>query len=206
MDYCMDGSYSISDKRNDKNRIDALVVSAKNNDKFAFVELTGIFSPFITALAHSFNVPDSEYDDLCQEGRIALYKAVCIYDYNRGKASFITYARVCIKNAMTSFIRTYSSENKISAVSVSIDDTENEIASLMTEITPEDALIAREFINELEAAIDTILSEIERTVIRYKLSGIGATEISIIVGKDTKSVENTLFRARKKLRDYLSKT
>ncbi len=199
----MDGSYSISEKRNDKNRIDALVASAKNNDKFAFVELTGIFSPFITSLAHSFNIPDSEYDDLYQEGRIALYKAVCTFDYS--KASFITYARVCIKNAMTSFIRTYSAENKISVGSVSIDDTENEIASLFTEITPEDALIAREFINELESAIDTILSEVERTVIRHRLSGIGTTEISVIVGKDTKSIENTLFRARKKLRDYLSK-
>lgn len=204
MDIYMNESYSVSEKRNDKNRIDALVASAKNNDKFAFVELTGVFSPFITSLARSFNISHSEYDDLCQEGRIALYKAVCSFDYK--KASFITYARVCIKNAMTSFIRTYSAENKISVGSISLDDAESEIVSLITEITPEDALIAREFITDLESAIDNILSEVEKTVIRYKLSGIGATEISIIVGKDTKSVENTLFRARKKLRDYLSNT
>lgn len=200
----MDGNYSVSDKKNDKNRIEGLASSAKSNDKYAFVELTGIFSPFITSLAHSFNISDSEFDDLCQEGRIALYKAVCSYD--ESKSSFTTFARVCIKNAMTSFIRSYSTENKASAGSISLDDAESELIAAVSDLTPEENLIASEFIKELEKAINEILSESERQVIKYKLSGIGATEISVIVGKDTKSVENTLFRARKKLKEYLGNT
>ena len=31
MDYCMDDNYSISDKKNDKNRIEALAAAAKSN-------------------------------------------------------------------------------------------------------------------------------------------------------------------------------
>ena len=197
----MDGNYSVSDKKNDKNRIEALAASAKSKDKYAFVELTGIFSPFIISLARSFNISESEFEDLCQEGRIALYKAVC--NYNEDKSSFTTFARVCIKNAMTSFIRTYSVENKALIGNISLDDAEAENITPILDSTPEETLIATEFINELENAINTILSESERLVIKYKLSGIGSTEISVIVGKDTKSVENTLFRARKKLKERI---
>ncbi|MBQ8758935.1 MAG: sigma-70 family RNA polymerase sigma factor, partial [Clostridia bacterium] len=182
----MDGNYSVSDKKNDKNRIEALAASAKSKDKYAFVELTGIFSPFIISLARSFNISESEFEDLCQEGRIALYKAVC--NYNEDKSSFTTFARVCIKNAMTSFIRTYSVENKALIGNISLDDAEAENITPILDSTPEETLIATEFINELENAINTILSESERLVIKYKLSGIGSTEISVIVGKDTKSV------------------
>ena len=199
----MDDNYSISDKKNDKNRIEALAAAAKSNDRYAFVELTGIFSPFIIALARSFNISESEFEDLCQEGRIALYKAVCCY--NEDKSSFTTFARVCIKNAMTSFIRSYSAESKNSVGNISLDDVDAEYITTLAKSTPEDTLIATEFINELENAINTILSESERLVIKYKLSGIGSPEISVIVGKDIKSVENTLFRARKKLKDYLGK-
>lgn len=47
------------------------------------------------------------------------------------------------------------------------------------------------------------LSDSERQILNYKLSGIGIAEISVLTGKKTKSVENTLFRARKKLRARL---
>lgn len=197
----MDSNYSVSDKKNDKNRIEILAASAKSDDKYAFVELAGIFSPYISTLAHSFDISESEYDDLCQEGRIALYRAV--NRYNGDKSSFTTFARVCIKNAMTSFVRSYSAETRISIGSISLDDADAENMASASESTPEENLIATEFINEMDNAINTILSESEQQVIRYKLSGFGATEISVLVGKDTKSVENTLFRARKKLRDHL---
>lgn len=200
----MDGNYSVSERKNDKNKIEALAASAKGEDKYAFVELTGIFSPFISSLAKSFNISESEYDDLCQEGRIALYKAVCSYDSD--KSSFTTFARVCIKNAMTSFIRTYSAENKITVGNISLNDADTENIPSVKESTPEETLIATEFINDMDNAIKNILSDSEQQVIRYKLSGIGTTEISVLIGKDTKSVENTLFRARKKLRDFLGNT
>lgn len=195
---------TVSEKRNDKDKIEELALRAKESDKFAFVELAGIFFPFIRAQAKTYNLPDSELDDLCQEGRIALHRAVCKYDSD--KLSFITYAKTCIKNAMTSFVRAYCAENKINVGSVSLDDSDNDYSSFTSDdMTPEDTIIAKEFISELETAMATILSESERTVLKYKLSGIGVAEISVIAGKDTKSVENTLFRARKKLKEYLTK-
>lgn len=70
----MNNNRKISTERNDKDRIELAAAAAKNSDKLAFVELIGIFSPYISALARSFGLPESEYDDLCQVGRIALYR------------------------------------------------------------------------------------------------------------------------------------
>lgn len=75
--------------------VETLAKAAAANDKFAFIELTGTFSPYISTLAGSFGLPESEYDDLCQVGRIALYRAVCSYKSER--SCFTPYAKVCTK-------------------------------------------------------------------------------------------------------------
>lgn len=64
-------------------------------------------------------------------------------------------------------------------------------------------MIAGEFLQELEKIMKEELSDSERQILNYKLSGIGIAEISVLTGRKTKSVENTLFRARKKLRARL---
>lgn len=180
------------------------LAKAADKDKFAFVELTGIFSPYISALARSFRLPESEYDDLCQVGRIALYRAVCSYDEQR--SSFTPYAKVCIKNAMTSLMRSYTAGSRLADDGVSLDDLESVGVSPVSDSSgmPENVLIAEEFLHELEKIMKEELSETERQVLRYKLSGIGIAEISVLTGKKVKSVENTLFRARKKLRTRLN--
>lgn len=184
--------------------VETLAKAAAANDKFAFIELTGTFSPYISTLAGSFGLPESEYDDLCQVGRIALYRAVCSYKSER--SCFTPYAKVCIKNAMTSLMRSYRSGNKLSKDGVSLDDPETASVSPMADGSemPENVLLAEEFLHEVEKIIHEELSESERQVLQYKLSGIGIPEISVLTGKKTKSVENTLFRARKKLKARLN--
>jgi DNA-directed RNA polymerase specialized sigma24 family protein len=60
---------------------------------------------------------------------------------------------------------------------------------------------------ELEQLLSTDgfanLSGYERRVMSLKLSGYKTGEIAKKLGKETKSVENTLFRARTKLRKHI---
>ena len=190
-------------KGQSKELAEALAKAAATKDKFAFVELAGIFSPYISTLARSFQLPESEYDDLCQVGRIALFRAVGSYDEQR--SSFTPYAKVCIKNAMTSLMRSYKAGNKLAYDGISLDDPETAEVSPVSDTSdsPENILIAGEFLQELEKIMKEELSDSERQILNYKLSGIGIAEISVLTGRKTKSVENTLFRARKKLRARL---
>lgn len=189
------------DNKNEKNKVETLAVLAKNDDKLAFIELLGIFTPFISSHARSFGLPESEYDDLCQVGRIALYKA--LYSFDNERSSFTTFARTCIKNAMVSLVREYCAKNKLTISGVSLDELGDEFQASSDDESPESTVIAGEFIDELEDIMKSSLSASEKEIFGYKLSGIGIAEISVLTGKSTKSIENTLFRARRKLRERL---
>lgn len=188
----------------DADFIETLARAAGQEDRFAFVELVGIFAPYVSMLARSFRMPESEYDDLCQVGRIALYRAVCSYDVSR---AFVPFAKVCIKNAMTSFMRSYQAESKLVSDRLSLDELqESGLAPKSDEASlPENSLLAEEFFRDIEHFLCEDLSNSERQVMRCKLSGLGSAEIAVFTGKSVKSVENTLFRARQKLRDHLKR-
>lgn len=180
-----------------------MLADTARTDKFAFVELVGVFAPYVSMLARSFRLPDSEYDDLCQVGRIALYRAVCSYDKSR--SSFTPFAKVCIKNAMTSLMRTYQAESKLISDSLSLDEMQSSgFTPLSDEAdSPENALLAEEFLREAQAVMQNELSASERKVMQCRLNGLGLAEIAVLTGKSVKSVENTLFRARQKLKERL---
>lgn len=128
---------------------------------------------------------------------MALYRAVKSYDESRG-ASFTTYAVACISNALVNFVKRYNT------LCVPFGKTE-EINDDIPESDTTDGIV---FSNNLSNMLYVMkgfanLSENERNVLVMKLGGFKNKEISEKTGKTPKSVDNTLFRARKKLRDYL---
>lgn len=174
-----------------------LAQSVKNNDTLAFVELLGIYSRIISLMALSFNLPRDEFDDLCQEGRMALYRACNGYDAKGG--AFSTYACACIKNAMTDFAARYGKQ-KSTESTVSIDD----IATDKVSSVSVDEQVASSFL--LSSVLDSdesVLSKKERAILGRRISGETVAEISKNTGDSEKAVQNALFRARTKLRRFL---
>ena len=181
------------------NKLMSLVLRVKQNDTESFVELLGMFKDTISNLAKSFGLPSSEHEDLCQEARMALYRAAV--SYNPENAKFSTYALTCMTNAMISFARKYSSQNGKGVVSTGLDD-----ASLIegkSKDSVHDILSANEFEKMLKTSGFAGLSEYERRVMGLKLSGLGVSGIAKKLDKTPKSIENTLFRARRKLKQYI---
>ena len=175
--------------------INRLVDAVKNKDTEAFVELLGFFSRTISALACTFSLPSSEHEDLCQEARMALYRAAMSYD--GVSAKFSTYAASCMTNAMITFASKYKTEG---AESVDGFDVEKNADSAS------DAFITELEYQELlgESGSFAGLSDYERRVLNLKLSGYKVSEIARMLSKSTKSVENTLFRARSKIKAYIN--
>lgn len=173
--------------------VNQLVQKVRNNDTASFVELLGVYSQTISSLAYSFSLPDSEQEDLCQEGRMALYRAAMSYD--EVSASFTTYAVTCMTNAMISFAKRYNAHNAGKAYDVAPEDCGKEDESGVITTVELDELLAKDGFAGL--------SDYERRVMAMKLSGYKVGEIAEKIGKQTKSVENTLFRARQKLKKHI---
>jgi RNA polymerase sporulation-specific sigma factor len=133
--------------------------------------------------------------DLVQEGMMALLKAVNSYRPDRG-AGFATYAGVCIRHSMLSYIM-HDSRYSGSAL------PEEELVKLTDqsiESDPERLVIDREEYDELFKRIAEELSEKEWQVLRRFLAGLSHRQTAEALGTTEKSVNNTMQRVRRKLR------
>lgn len=177
-----------------------LLQAANDGDSSAFEEIAKRYSIVINAIAKSFDVPDSERDDLCQEGLIALYRAVCNYDSSM--SGFSTFASVCIKRAMITFIRNHVSKvgkNGAYVTEISLDESFDDILSDENAMLPDELYISKETVKNLKRSAAKLLSDYEKCVFLMYLDDLSASEIAECVGRSIKSVENALVRIRRKL-------
>ncbi len=72
-------------------------------------------------------------------------------------------------------------------------------------LNPEALLIGREEKNFMEAQIIKMLSDFEKRILLLYLRGKTYYDISCIVGKPEKSIDNALQRVKKKIEKYLEK-
>ena len=194
---------SLGEKANSSQNL--LAKKARRGEVSAFVELLGHYSGLICAKASSFGLPKDEFEDLCQEGRLALYRAVITYDENT--AEFSTYAGACIRNSMISWAKKVSRDAKVISDAQAQEDSQSVSAFENSQVCDgvHERVAAESLLDELLHSEKAGLSDYERKVIGLKIAGFGTAEISGYLGKSAKSVENTLFRARTKLKKYLEK-
>ncbi len=137
--------------------------------------------------------------DLRQEAEIAFCNAVCNYDESLGGVEFGLYAKICIGNSLVSFLRAYKRRGQI----VSIDEDMSDEGSFSD---PVQKLIEQEDFLILQRKIKANLSPFENKVWWMYVSGMSAKRIAetLAVEGGVKSVNNAVYRIRKKLRTLIS--
>ncbi|WP_431028449.1 RNA polymerase sporulation sigma factor SigH [Lysinibacillus sp. LZ02] len=167
---------------------------------------------FVKAKARSYFLIGADKEDIIQEGMIGLYKA--IRDFKGDKlASFRAFAELCITRQIITAIKTATRQKHIPLNSyVSLDkpiyDEESE-RTLMDVITsplsenPEYLMINREDYSRLEGQMSRVLSELEQQVLVLYLEGRSYNEISSLLKRSTKSIDNALQRIKRKLERHL---
>ena len=168
------------------------VLRAAAGDNAAFAEIAHRFEPAILRILSSIKIPEADRNDLYQEGLIGLYKAVHLY--NPSLSSFSTFGYVCIRSGIADGLRRYQREHSLKAVEISADEIPDKSAG-----SPERILLGKEELSSVLERIGKTLSTMERKVFGLHLQGKSSSEIARILERDQKSVENTLFRARRKL-------
>ncbi|MBQ8965562.1 sigma-70 family RNA polymerase sigma factor [Ruminococcus sp.] len=133
--------------------------------------------------------------DLVQEGMMSLLRAVNSYRPDRG-AGFATYAGVCIRHSMLSYIMR---DGRYGGETVPAEDLDKYLDGNEGD-NPENAVIAGEEYDELFRKIADELSEREWKVLQLFLAGSTHKQIAERLGTGEKSVNNTMQRVRRKLR------
>ena len=154
-----------------------------------------------------YNIIGLEVADLYQEGLIGLMHAINSFDEKRD-VSFYTYANACIKSNLISAMRqTFRMKNRILNNSYSLDklieDTNSSFYELFKDDhnDPDKLLAEEETKEDLINSIKSKLSHNEKIIFELRLKGLTNKEISELIDKDKKYVENAMFRINKKYKE-----
>ena len=166
------------------------------------------YMPLVRSIAKSDYGKYSE--DFIQEGLIGLYNAIRNYDEKKD-AAFSTFANLCIKRRMAS---AYKTMNRLKNrplndyVSLYSNDEDEEIQLInalinFAEKNPEELYIGKELMTGVKDIMDNDMSSLESDAMKLFIAGNSMAEITEKLGRDEKSVDNALQRAKSKLRKGL---
>ncbi len=183
-----------------------LCISAKE-DRGAVDYLLNKYKNLVKSRANAYFLAGGDNDDLVQEGMIGLFKA--IHDYNPEKdTSFLSFAELCVRRQIYTAIKTAGRQkhmplNTYVSLNKPVDDEPSAITLEETligrgSVDPEKLYLKNEALRDIEREIEEKLSELEKRVLILHLQGMSYSEISDIIDKPAKSIDNALQRIKKK--------
>jgi len=176
------------------------------NDERAFSKLADRYMNIIKFVANKFFVHGGENEDLVQEGLFGLFKAVKVYEPDKGSL-FKSIAFLCIRRSILQIVRTENSKKALvhhSSISLNKQVFEENDGSLLDVIpsyqkTPADILIEEESVKELRERIEETLSLLEIEVFKLLIDEkLSYSQIAEDLNVPIKSVDNAIQRIKRK--------
>ncbi len=156
-----------------------------------------------------YEIRGMEVADLYQEGLIGLIHAIKTFKEEKD-VTFYTYANACIKNSIISSMRqSFRKKNNILNNSYSLDNLIEDSNYNFYDIfkdensDPSELVLDKEETNDIINKIKSKLSESENEIFELRLKGLSNMEISSLLDKDKKIIENTMYRINKKYKELL---
>lgn len=187
-------------KQKNNDDIRELILSVRNNDQEAFEILLERYKPLIEASVNRFSSDDTfavYADDLRQEASLVFYNSILAYDLEQSEVEFGLFAKICIHNALVSQLRILKKHSEEPM------DVLPEAPSSQSSETPADKFLQQERLKSIYAVIRKNLSDFEYSVWQLYISGRSSSDIASTLHTDKRSIDNAIYRIRKKLKALL---
>lgn len=180
----------------------------KDGDKKALSYLLEKYRELVNIKVGKYYIIGAEREDTIQEGMIGLFKAIKSFDQSKD-ISFKTFANLCIERQLITAIKTSNRQKhmplnsylSLNTAAYDNDDDSDELIDKFDSKTiedPLDTIMKKEYINEVENAIDKTLSKFEKQVLNRYIQGESYIIIAQKLNAPVKSVDNAIQRIRKK--------
>ena len=186
---------------NNHEKIYKLIDLVIAGDSDSFSELVELYNPMLKKILNSYTTEEmskEDVEDLGQEALIAFYRAIINFDKEQHDVEFGLYAKICVTNSMISLKRAAAKKSNESLVGDeeinSITDPDGEVSKFFE---------MRESERELGEQIEKTLSVYENEVWSFYVNGYSTKEIAVKLNSSEKSIDNAIFRIRKKLKTLL---
>lgn len=184
------------------------IILAQQGNKECMENLIKKYQGLVYQNGKNFFLKDGSPDDIFQEGFIGLVKAIKSYD-NTKNTAFSTFANLCIRRNIISAIK-YANSEKFRILNLAIysnSDLEGDwnIENIFYQrystnfnFETEESLITIEQLQFLNYNLR--LSNFEKKVFKHLLSQYTYIEIAKLLNENTKKIDNTIQRIKKKIR------
>ena len=189
-------------KGNENERVRGLIGLVRGGDSQAFSALVDIYNPLLKKVLFLYTTEDmseEDVEDLGQEELIAFYRAILSFDLDQSEVEFGLYAKICVTNSMISYKR--AARKKSGEISL-VGDGELELIS-DPDGEPAKIFAQKESERILGEQIEKTLSPYENEVWGYYVNGYSSKEIASKLNSGEKSIDNAIFRIRRKLKTLL---
>ena len=188
--------------KSENENINELLERVRKGDSQAFSYLVELYDPMLKntlSLYKSDHMSREDVEDLAQEGLIAFYRAALTFNEQQDKVKFGLYAKTCVTNSMISYKRAASKKsNEISYVG---DEALEKLSDPDGE--PSRQFAQKESERIIGEQIERMLSPYENEVWGFYVNGHSTTEIASLLNSSEKSIDNAIFRIRKKIKTQL---
>lgn len=189
---------------------DEVVARAQEGDQEALDLILKEYKKLIFLNVRNYFLVGAEQEDLLQEGTIGLLKAIKGYD--KEKASFKTFATLCIRRQILTAVRSSTAQKNIALNEASGNNLETEDGhedypkELYSNIryNPEAIFLSKEKIMEFQDFVEHNFSPFERKVFNYMIKGFSYKEIAEELEKTPKVIDNSFQRIKRKSELWLS--
>ncbi|MDW5300458.1 MAG: sigma-70 family RNA polymerase sigma factor [Sedimentibacter sp.] len=182
-----------------------LIEKIRNSDDNAEKCLYTRYAFVVKKIISSFFIVGGEMDDLFQEAMIGFIKAIRNYNAEFG-CSFRTFVELCIRRQIFSAIRKSKAYDEISCdISFcNYCDLECNCSEIykfgeMDKLNPEYVYINEQERNICSEITYENLSDFEKIVLNQYCKSKSYKEISLMLNKNIKSIDNALQRVKKKM-------
>jgi len=190
----------------------AMLEAARSGDEEALNSIIEHYEPEVRMIACKYFLPRADYDDLIQEGRIAIFRAVLSYDTNLD-IPFLHFLRMVIKRKLIDSLRKYTRQKHVklneaySLNNVISESEETSFISLLANTEdPATTVIANDEARSMIHNLNKDLSNLERLVFEhYFIQGFKQREVSEWLGLPAKSLDNAIQRIKRKTIQYRSR-
>jgi RNA polymerase sporulation-specific sigma factor len=183
----------------------SLVNQAQKGEETAMNELISEFSSYVFQAEKRYFIPGATREDLYQEGFIGLFMAIKTYDISRN-LPLEDYISLSIRNAIIRAVRSATQKKQLLLTNAdSLEADSNTYVRLQSQRRElEEIVLGKLQAEQIDEIINYYLSRSEKKVLKLRLEDFSVDEIAVMVNEDRKTVENALYRARKKIKSYVT--
>jgi RNA polymerase sigma-70 factor (ECF subfamily) len=179
-----------------------LMLRLKNGEDHILNELMTRWQQPLVAFIFRYIGHQADALDLAQETFVRVYQSRSRYT---ARAKFATWLFTIAANLCRNYVRRWERAGGTAMESLDADSTKTSERILTSDDSPDQAAIKSELISSVKEALKKLPHDLKTVTLLYEYEDRSYEEISSVLGCSIKAVEMKLYRARKLLRELLSR-